>query len=179
MSYIVSNEMIFYGIPEVTFMGSEIINKFQEDLKLGGNKETSVKRILYGKTEEEEFDNLNNFGCNWVEPYLQSKKSNSCVKFLSGYPAAKGLQDHITSCLHTIDPKVIVQMNYYHSELSIAGTRFSTFLELKGVVGFESQFEPLLPIETISAENRIKEYHKKTANKKMLDSLGIRLKLTS
>jgi hypothetical protein len=118
-------------------LGKEIIRRFKEDYDKGGDKYTSVPRILYGMSETAEFNGyelLGAYQCWYFGATDQFKVETATC------PPIK-LHDHITEHAAKIDPEVVVQMDYIGNTPERAGTRFVCISDDGELISGESEQE--------------------------------------
>jgi hypothetical protein len=127
MSEKITNTFTFYGNAQIKGLESELIERFQKDRASGHNEMTAVKRLLFGLAEEAPFEYFERIGSHWAWYFGSELK----FELESKQCALEELQDYITACAATLDPDVIVQMDYIGNTPEIVGTRF-TCLDSEG-----------------------------------------------
>ena len=127
MSEKITNKFTFYGNVQIQGLESELISRFQKDRASGHNEMTAVKRLLFGLAEDAAFESYEIIGSHWAW-YFGSKQK---FELESKQYALEELQDYITARAATLDPDVVVQMDYIGNTPEIIGTRF-TCLDSEG-----------------------------------------------
>jgi hypothetical protein len=123
MALILSNIVSLHGSKAIKRLESEIIKRFYTDgKKSNSNRDTAIKRILFGVDEASEFDWVGLVGALWIYAYPRRDK----LEFISRNSSAKKLADHIALYASKVDPNVVVQLDYFDSEGDLIGTKFST-----------------------------------------------------
>ena len=159
MALILSNIFTFHGSKAVKKLESEIIKRFYADgNKSNSNRDTAIKRILFGVEESGDFDWVGRVGAQWIYAYPRRDK----LEFISRNSAAKKLADHIAIYASKVDPNVIVQLEYFDSEGDLIGTKFSTCNSDGQIVAAEAE-EVTLSHLSFSRMNQIKLKKKREA----------------
>lgn len=123
MALILSNIFTLHGSKAIKKLESEIIKRFYSDgNKSNSNRDTAIKRILFGVEETGDFDWEAMVGALWIYAYPRRDK----LEFISRNSSAKKLADHIALYASKVDPNVVVQLDYFDSEGDLIGTKFST-----------------------------------------------------
>ena len=139
MSEKITNSFTFYGNASVKKMEQELIAKFIQDLKIGNNEGTAVKRLMFGLQEDSEFayyDRTGSNGC-WYH-------DTSTHKFvlISKQEALYPLQDYMTQQASKFDKDVVVQMDYIGNTPQLVGTRL-TYINEEGLLNADEAEENL------------------------------------
>ena len=121
MSEKITNTYTFYGNENIKALELEMIKRFQHDRVQGNDEMTSVKRILFGLSQDDGFNDYEKTGSD-LAYYFESADG---FELESRQSALKALQDHITLCASTVDPDVIVKMNYVGNTPTVIGTRIT------------------------------------------------------
>jgi hypothetical protein len=108
MALILSNIVSLHGSKAIKRLESEIIKRFYTDgKKSNSNRDTAIKRILFGVDEASEFDWVGLVGALWIYAYPRRDK----LEFISRNSSAKKLADHIALYASKVDPNVVVQLD--------------------------------------------------------------------
>jgi hypothetical protein len=126
----ITNSFKFYGNQAVLALENEIARRLHADRISDNDPDTAVQRILFGLSSSESFDSFVMTGadCSWYfgdgdKFELESKQCS-----------LEALQDHITRCAATIDPLIVVQMDFIGNTPQLIGTRFTGFDSQNGVI---------------------------------------------
>lgn len=121
MSEKIVNTFTFYGNEQVKVLEQELIQRFLQDKSQGNDEMTAVKRILFGLSQDDDFDAYEMIGAHWAWHFGSTKK----FELESGQCGLDKLQDHITLHAAKIDPNVVVQMDYSGEIPELIGTRIT------------------------------------------------------
>ena len=159
MALILSNIVSLHGSTAIKKLESEIIKRFYTDgNKSNSNRDTAIKRILFGIDEASEFDWVGLVGAQWIYAYPRRDK----LEFISRNSSAKKLADHIAFHASKVDPNVVVQLDYFDSEGDLIGTKFSTCNSDGQIVAAEAEVVTLGHL-SFSRMNQLKLRKKREA----------------
>jgi hypothetical protein len=127
MGLIIANKFTLHGNQAVQDLEAQIRERFVSEAKKKNNRDTAIKRILFGLHDDSDFDWLASTGAYWA--YFDNRESIPQLFFISGYPALTKLADHIAIHAAKLDPKVVVQLDYDDSDGVVIGTSLSTISE--------------------------------------------------
>ena len=108
MSEKIVNTFTFYGNEQVKDFEQALIQRFQQDRTQGNDEMTAVKRIIFGLSQDEDFNSYEMMGADWAWYF------GSTINFQleSKQCSVTELQDYITLNAAKIDPNVVVQMDF-------------------------------------------------------------------
>jgi hypothetical protein len=137
MSEKITSTFTFYGNQAALDLEKEIIRRFKEDFDNGGDKYTSVQRLLYGMNQEDQFDGyelLGAYQCWYIGSTEKFKVSTATC-------APIKLQNHIAEYAAKIDPNVVVQMDYMGNTPQLFGTRVACFDKRRGILSGQDEVD--------------------------------------
>jgi len=121
MSEKITNTFTFYGNKEIKELESEIIKRFQQDRAQGKKEMTAVKRILFGLSQDADFNACEKLGADWAWYFGSTDKFELESKECS----LDALQNYITAHAAKLDSNVVIQMDYLGNTPTLIGTRFT------------------------------------------------------
>ena len=175
MARILANRVVLHGNREIKKLENEIFKRFYKDYKKNGGYRDSdvIKRILFGLTQNDEFNWEEKIGTDWA--YFQKQDGKESIVFIAPFPSVSTLQDHITLHTSKIDPNVVVQLEYEDISGAVIGTRLSTYSDSKGIAAFQThKFTPSADNRELSrtAMKKIRDSQRKEVMKSMTKELG-------
>ena len=135
MSEKIVNTFTFYGNEEVKDFEQALIQRFQQDRTQGNDEMTAVKRIIFGLSQDEDFNSYEMMGADWAWYF------GSTINFQieSKQCSVTELQDYITLNAAKIDPNVVVQMDFAGNTPILVGTRFTCLDDDGQVIASEAE----------------------------------------
>ena len=140
MANFVTNRIKFFGNKQIDDLILEIEKRINEDMNKTNDMQdlSLVERIFYGRDRSDIEWSYENIGGKWI--YATNDGWDGELVFITGWQPAFKFQDHLLKCAATIDPKVVVRLDYDDEMPNFVGARY-VLLDKGAVVSFHREFD--------------------------------------
>ena len=140
MANFVTNRIKFFGNKQIDDLVLEIEKRINEDMNKTKNMQdlSLVERIFYGRDRSDIEWSYENIGGKWIHATKDGWDGE--LVFITGWQPAFAFQNHLLKCAATIDPKVVVRLDYDDEMPNFVGARY-VLLDKGEVIEFHNEFD--------------------------------------